>query len=123
MVGNLTYEVLILDSFNWGKLKGELYFIRHTDNNPALVLKTADSEMIELSVNLPDFYKEYPFGEYTLVILRNDSGSAGIFTALFDAGIINKQVFSIDNNDEILPVCELTEQVVDLLKSCGEYYV
>lgn len=119
----MTNEVLLLDNFNLNELNGKLYFIRYTDNNPTLVFKNENSELIELCKNLPDFYKEYPFGEYSLIVLGNDLVDAGIFTALFEAGIVNNPVFSIDNNEKIQPVCELTDQVVDLLKSYGEYYV
>lgn len=119
----LTNEVLLLDNFNLNGLNGKLYFIRYTDNNPTLLFKSEHSEMIELCRNLPDFYREYPFGDYKLVVLGNNSGYAGIFTALFEAGIVNNPVFSIDNNGEMQPICEFTDQVVDLLKSYGEYYV
>lgn len=119
----LTNEILILDNFNFNGFIGKLFFIRYKDNNPTLLLRNEHSENLELCVNSPDFYREYPFGEYSLIVLRNKSMDGEIFTALFDAGIVNNPVFSIDNNGEIQPVCELTDQVVDLLKSYGEYYV
>lgn len=117
------YEILISDSFNWNSVSGELFFIRYPDNNPAFTFKINNEVIAEFSRNVPEFYTEYPFGEYRLIVLGDEAMSAGIFTALFDAGIVNKPAFSIDNDNKVLPVCELTDPVVDLLKSYGEYYV
>lgn len=117
------YEILISNNFNWNDVSGELFFIRYTDNNPALTFKVNNEVIAEFSKNVPEFYAEYPFGDYKLIVVGDEAMGAGIFTALFDAGIINKPVFSIDNDNKMLPVCELTDTVVDLLKSYGEYYV
>ncbi|MGE5403033.1 MAG: hypothetical protein ACM3S2_21745 [Ignavibacteriales bacterium] len=118
----MVYEVLILDNFTWQGFKGKLYFTRYNDLNPALVYKASDeTPIITCTDNIPDFYREYPFGENRLVVIRKEY--KGIAEALHEAGIIAEPVFTISGDGGDDSVCELTDQVVDLLKAYGEYYV
>lgn len=121
----LTYEVLIMDKFTWHDVSGRLYFSRYFDNNPALVFKTdQDVPITTCTVNIPEFFLEYPFGDNKLIAVKNSGENEGILESLIEAGIVDS-VFTIQDvlDKEDIRVCELTEPVVDLLKSYGEYYV
>lgn len=120
----MVYEVLLLDKFDWNGFKGKLYFSRYNDMNPALIFKTEDeTPILTCTVNAYDFYKEYPFGDNRLVALSKGLESEGIIEALQDAGIISEPAFSVYSELGEAVACELTDQVIDLLKAYGEYYV
>ncbi|MEI7811175.1 MAG: hypothetical protein WCJ01_01985 [Ignavibacteria bacterium] len=119
------YEVLISENFKWNEFIGNLYFSRYFDNNPALFLKTEENiPIIICTVDIPEFFNEYPFGDNKLVIVKNNNENQGILESLTDAGVA-ENVFTISDTSqmEALEICELSESVIDLLKSCGEYYV
>lgn len=121
----MTYEILILDNFQWSDISGKLYFSRYFDNNPALILKNFDEmPIITITVNIPEFFHEYPFGDNKLVAIKDSGENQGIVDSLTDAAVL-EPVFTLKNEyeDEEIRICELSESVVDLLKSYGEYYV
>ncbi|MGE5431995.1 MAG: hypothetical protein ACM3QX_13015 [Syntrophomonadaceae bacterium] len=92
--------------------------------NPALIFKTEDeTPILTFTVNAYDFYREYPFGDNRLVAVSRGLESEGITEALHDAGIITKPAFAVHSELGEASACELTDQVIDLLKAYGEYYV
>lgn len=113
-------DILILeDFFGTGKI-GKLFFSRYINSNPALFFIDEDNLLTEFSINVSHFYQEYPFGEYSLIVIRNKSAAE----KLFEAGVVNAPVFNIDNEEGgIFPVCEISDQVIDLLKEEGRFYV
>jgi hypothetical protein len=120
----LVYEVLLLDKFDWNGFKGKLYFSRYNDMNPALIFKTEDGiPILNFTVNAYDFYREYPFGDNRLIAVSRGMEAQGVVEALQEAGIVSEPAFSIYSELGEAVACELTDQVVDLLKAFGEYYV
>lgn len=118
------YNVLITDGFEWNNIKGKLYFGRYQSNNPALILKTQDDKVItDFSEDLPEFFSEYPFGDYSLVAVKDEFENSGVIQLLQHSGIIREKVFNYFSNGIVYAICELSWQVIDLLKSNGEYYV
>jgi len=120
----LTYEVEILKNFKWHEFTGKLYFSRYEDNNPGLILKTDDEKIVlECTIDIPAFYMEYKFGDHRIVIINEDVFTEGLLDSLINEGVVEKPLFHIETGNGNLPVCELTDQVIDLLKAYGEYYV
>ncbi|HEX2865834.1 MAG TPA: hypothetical protein VHO03_02270 [Ignavibacteriales bacterium] len=120
----MVYEVLLLDTFDWNGFKGKLYFSRYNDMNPALIFKTEDEiPILTFTVNAYDFYREYPFGDNRLVAVSKGLESEGAVEALHEAGIISRPAFKVHSELGESVACELSDQVVDLLKAFGEYYV
>lgn len=121
---NLIYEVQILDDFRWNGFSGKILFSRYQDNNPALIYKTSDNEfIIYCSIDLPGFYREYPFGDNRLIVIKDHHENQGIAEALSESGVIGQRVFNVEYDGFSSPVFELSDQIVDLLKAYGEYYV
>ena len=115
----LNNNILLLEEFWGNEFFGKLYFARYDDNNPAIFFVSDNMSVQEFSVDNPEFYVEYPFGDYKLVIIKN----LEITESLEDFGIVGDVVFSISQDEIKYPVCELSDQVVDLLKEHGKYYV
>lgn len=121
----MSYEILITDKCERNGERVKLYFSRYFDNNPALILKNSDEiPVLTCTVDLPDFYNEYPFGDYKLVAVKDFGENQGILEILTENAVL-EQVFSYQGiySEEKIMICELSEPVVDLLKSFGEYYV
>lgn len=117
----MQYEIELLNNLTWNGYSGKLLFKRYPDGNPALVYRISDVEDILFSVNLHGLYDEYRFGEYRLIAINNEMVS--VMETLMEAGIIDEPVFNVEYYNQIVPVCELSSQVIDLLISFGEYYV
>lgn len=114
-----------MDDFTWNDISGKLFFSRYFDNNPALVFKSTDEiPVTTCTANIPEFFREYPFGDNKLIAVKNSDENQGILDALEAAGVV-EPVFTLQDNYEKddIKICELTEPVIDLLKSYGEYYV
>lgn len=112
-------DILILEHFYGTERIGKLFFSRYNDSNPALFFIDEDSILSEFSIDENSFYSEYPFGEYSLIVLKNK----GIAEKLFDSGVVTQPVFTIELSEGIFPVCEISDQVIDLLKEEGRFYV
>lgn len=111
----------IFNKLNWNGKTGRLVFTRYADGNPALVFTSEDRTEAMFSVNIPGFYFEYPFGDYRLIAINSEN--MGVPELLIESGIIGKPVFTVECDDLEVPICELSDQMVDLLNSYGEYYV
>lgn len=115
----MKHEILILENFQGTGKTGKLFFTRYDNSNPALFFIADDDILTEFSIDLINFYCDYPFGEYRLIVLK----SSKIAENLFEFGVVNSPVFNVEHEEGSFPVCELSDQVTDLLKEEGRFYV
>ncbi|MGE5364935.1 MAG: hypothetical protein ACM3SM_12460 [Bacteroidota bacterium] len=117
----MSFEIELFDNLQYHGNNGKLLFTRYQDGNPALLFKFGPgNSIIQFSINIPEFFDEYPFGAYRLIAIN--AGQKDVIETLVDSGIIHEPVFNVEFNDQSNPICEFSNQIMDLLNSCGEYY-
>lgn len=112
-------KIFLLEDLNGTGKQEKLFFSRYLNNNPALFRVDDENKVSELSIDLFQFYCDYPFGEYSLIVLKDDI----VAENLFESGIVYKPVFHVNGDGYTFTVCEMSDQVIDLLKEEGRFYV